>query len=37
LEIREINHFERLHGEMLTTMSPGEICGELRDCFEGRT
>jgi galactose-1-phosphate uridylyltransferase len=35
LEISEINFFERLHGEMLTTMPPEEICGELRD-FLGR-
>ena len=31
LEISEINSFERLHGEMLTTMPPEEICGELKD------
>jgi hypothetical protein len=31
LETSEINYFERLHGEMLTTMPPEEVCGELRD------
>jgi len=34
LEISEINYFERLHGEMLTTMPPEEVCGELKVFFE---
>ena len=31
VEISEINYFEGLHGEMLITMPPEEICRERKD------